>query len=53
MYYGQGINNTIIAGLSTLASNQTKAAKDTMSKTRHLLDYLATHPDATIRYQAL
>ncbi len=38
--------------LSYIASEQTKGTKNRMDKAKKLLDYLATHPDATIRFQA-
>ena len=48
MYYGRGVDTTIAPGLSTLSSEQASATEDTMSKSKWLMDYLATHPDATI-----
>jgi hypothetical protein len=38
--------------LSTIASEQMKGTQKTMAKTVQLLDYLATHPDATVRFHA-
>jgi hypothetical protein len=38
--------------LNDIATEQTKATEKTQSATNQLLDYLATHPDATIRYHA-
>jgi hypothetical protein len=38
--------------LSSIASKQTGGTTNTMVKAKQLLDYLATHPDATIRFQA-
>jgi hypothetical protein len=35
-----------------IATEQTKATEKTQAATNQLLDYLATHPDATIRYRA-
>jgi hypothetical protein len=35
-----------------LAMEQTKATEKTQAATNQLLDYLVTHPDATIRYHA-
>jgi hypothetical protein len=35
-----------------IATEQTKATEKTLATTNQLLDYLATHPDATIRYNA-
>jgi hypothetical protein len=38
--------------LNDIATEQTKATKKTQAATNQMLDYLATHPDNTIRYQA-
>jgi hypothetical protein len=39
--------------LSTIASKQAKGTENTMLKTKQLLDYLAMHLDATVRFYAL
>ena len=39
--------------LSTIASKQSKGTKNTMLKTKQLLDYLAMHSDPTVRFYAL
>jgi hypothetical protein len=38
--------------LNDIATEQTKVTGKTQAATNQLLDYLATHPDATIRYHA-
>jgi hypothetical protein len=38
--------------LNDIATKQTKATEKTQAATNKMLDYLATHPDATIRYHA-
>jgi hypothetical protein len=38
--------------LNDITTEQTKATEKTQAATNQLLDYLATHPDATIRYYA-
>jgi hypothetical protein len=38
--------------LNDIATEQTKATEKTQATTNQLLDYLVTHPDATIRYHA-
>jgi hypothetical protein len=38
--------------LNDIATEQTKAMEKTQAATNQMLDYLATHPDATIRYHA-
>ncbi len=39
--------------LRTIASKQAHSTKNTMQKTKQLLDYLATHSDATLQFHAL
>jgi hypothetical protein len=39
--------------LSTIASKQAQGMENTMTKTKQLLDYLKTHPDATVHFHAL
>jgi hypothetical protein len=36
--------------LNDISKEQTKATEKTQAATNQMLDYLATHPDATIRY---
>jgi hypothetical protein len=36
--------------LNDIATEQTKSTENTLSAEDQLLDYMATHPDATIRY---
>jgi hypothetical protein len=38
--------------LNDIATEQTKSTEKTQAVTNQLLDYLATHPDTTIRYHA-
>jgi hypothetical protein len=38
--------------INGIATDQTKATGKTKGATNQLLDYLATQPDATIRYHA-
>ena len=51
LYYGIAVDNTILVALSTIASEQYSATSNTAKKITQLLNYLATHPDATIRYK--
>jgi hypothetical protein len=48
--YAQAVNITVLMALSSIASEQTRGTTNTMAKAKQLLDYLATHPDATIRF---
>ena len=52
LYYGRAVDDTILPALSALASEQAEATIETMHTIRQLLDYLATHPDATVRFHA-
>jgi hypothetical protein len=38
--------------LNDIATEKTKATEKMQAATNQILDYLATHPDATIRYHA-
>ncbi len=50
LYYARAVDITVLMALSSIASEQTRATTNTMAKAKQLLDYLATHPDATIRF---
>ena len=52
LYYGKAIDNTILVPVGTLASQQSQATQSTYKSLSQLLDYLATYPDASIRYNA-
>ncbi len=52
LYYAQAINITVLMALSSIAIEQSKRTTNTMTKTKQLLDYLATYPNATIRFRA-
>jgi hypothetical protein len=52
LYYARAVDPTVLMPLNDIATEQTKATEKTQATTNQLLDYLATHPDATIRYHA-
>jgi hypothetical protein len=52
LYYARAVDMMLLMALSTIASKQTKGSERTMEKALQILDYLATHPDATIRFRA-
>ena len=52
LYYTIAVDLTILVALSTIASKQAKATKTTLKNVHQVLDYLATNPDATIRFHA-
>ena len=50
LYYARGVDPTLLHGLNDIATAKTAASSD--AATTHLLDYVATHPNAEIRYLA-
>ena len=48
LYYAQAVDLTALTALTTLGSKQAKATTHTLKNTEQLLDYLATHPNATL-----
>ena len=52
LYYSRAVYCTVIVVLSSIASEQSQATMTTDQKARHLLDYLATHPEAEIKFHA-
>ena len=52
LYYGRAVDVTILVALSEIAGQQSKPTKHTMKRVNKFLDYMATNPDAKIRYYA-
>jgi hypothetical protein len=52
LYHARAVDPTVLMPLNDITMQQTKAIAKTQAATNQLLDYLATHPDATIRYHA-
>ena len=52
MFYTCSVDSTFLVGLNSIAKQQTSATDSTLKRTEYLLDYVATHPDAKIRYRA-
>jgi hypothetical protein len=52
LYYARAVDPTVLMPLNDVTTEQTKATEKTQAATNQLLDYLATHPDSTIRYHA-
>jgi hypothetical protein len=52
LYYARAVDPTFLMPLDDIFTEQTKATEKTQAATNQLLDYLATHPDATVRYHA-
>jgi hypothetical protein len=51
-YYARAVDPTVLMPINDIATEQNKATEKTQAATNQMLDYLATHPDATIRYHA-
>ncbi len=49
LYYARAVNMTVLMGLSTIASKQTKGTERTLEKAYQVLDYLTTHHDAMVQ----
>jgi hypothetical protein len=52
LYYAREVDPNVLMPLNDIATEQTKATEKTQAATNQMLDYLATHPDATIQYHA-
>ena len=52
LYYARAVDPTILVALNEISNSQAKPTILTGRACDMLLDYLATHPDATIRYHA-
>jgi hypothetical protein len=52
LYYARSVDPTVLMPLNDITTEQTKATEKTQAATNQILDYLATHPDAIIRYHA-
>jgi hypothetical protein len=52
LYYSRAVYPTVLMPLNDIATEQTTATKKTKTAAGQLLDYLATHPDAKIRFHA-
>jgi hypothetical protein len=52
LYYAQAVDLTILMALITIVSKQSKGRQNTMLKTKQLMDYLAAHPNAMVRFHA-
>ncbi len=52
LYYARAVDMTVLIALSSIAMEQTKATEMTMKRCAQLLDYLADHADAKIRFYA-
>ena len=52
LYYARAIEHTILVALNDIALDQAQPTQKTEQKIKQLFDYLATYPNAVIRYHA-
>ena len=52
LYYARAVNSTVLPALSSIASEQASSTETTDLKAAQLLNYLATHSKAVVRYYA-
>jgi hypothetical protein len=52
LYYALVVDMTVLMALSSIAMEQTKATEQTMDRCTQLLDYLAGHANAKVRFHA-
>ena len=52
LYYAQAVDMTVLMALSMITSKQIKGTEWTLEKAYQVLDYLVSHPSATVRFWA-
>ena len=52
LYYARAVDNKLLATLSAISSQQSKATENTAKAVNQLLDYVATYPSDGITYRA-
>ena len=52
LYYGRAVDPTVLIALNDLATYQAAPTIDTLKHSKMLLDYLATYPNAKLRFYA-
>ena len=51
LYYARTVDLTMLVALSAIAADQAAPTEKNYDKTLYFLDYVATHPDATITFK--
>jgi len=51
LYYARAVDHTILVTVNDIAAQQSKATTETEVKVNKLLNYVATHPNATLTYR--
>ena len=52
LYYARAVDGTMLVAIGTLATEQSRGTEATLANLVYLLNYAATHPNATVRYIA-
>ena len=52
LYYARAVDSTMLVALSAIAAQQSQPTEQTMKKTLIFLDYVTTHPDAILTFNA-
>ncbi|MFY8062379.1 MAG: hypothetical protein ACOVN2_01595, partial [Usitatibacteraceae bacterium] len=52
LFYARAIDSTLLTAIGELATEQSHGTQTTMTKLAQLLNYCATHPDASVRFTA-
>jgi hypothetical protein len=52
LFYARAVDSTMLPAIGSIATQQAKGTKATMKAITQLLNYCATHPDATVRFIA-
>eukprot|EP00978_Attheya_sp_CCMP212_P041881 scaffold245865_cov61-Attheya_sp.AAC.1 len=52
LYYARALDSTMLMAIGSISSAQANGTEATAKAVAHLLDYCATHPEATIKYRA-
>ncbi|GAX14227.1 hypothetical protein FisN_1Hu418 [Fistulifera solaris] len=52
LYYARAVDCSLLPAIGTLATQQAHATEHTVEAITQLLNYCATHPDATVRFRA-
>jgi len=52
LFYARMVDMTLLVSFNTIAAQQAQATHNTMSAITQLLNYCATHPNATVRFSA-
>jgi len=52
LFYARAVDSTMLVAIGTLATQQANGTKATMNAITQLLNYCATHPEATVRFIA-